>query len=435
MNNTKNKFRKKAFLGIAIVLAIVILTFSSNSLAKELGTTSPTFSSNFLTNSSVFINSEWIFDKENNKDILLKQQEKEVSKNNYSNKNWRGTPLGAAGSIWYPGRESEIKPIIIKQITEEKEASSTDIVAYNKILNEETSNLSSIDIVDITPQKTENITILNPKSCPLVEENWTVRFKTKGIGNLTIRAVDGTFFNRNIEFLGLYCGDKKIEAKTFFSNKDIYDTWYASNDSGYLTVENFLCNEESKLILREIETGSHTLEFKFRDQIAYAYNLADCDGGGVGCHCCDVSAMNVRVTSPSGSTTQWYTMSYSAESGSCTCPYGTDCSSDPSKYINESWIYNLGYTFCPEEGSYTAHLNASSAGGGSTCATYSWENQSGMSLYSVYYDNDQNWCQCKMGSGYWNLGGEVAPTTCCGDDTGEYKKTCVDSSDQGACGA
>ncbi len=62
----------------------------------------------------------------------------------------------------------------------------------------------------------------------------------------------------------------------------------------------------------------------------------------------------------------------------------------------------------------------------------------------VWYDNDdsQTYCDACVGSGHWNLGGEVAPTTCCGDDSGEYKRTractsgCTsDSADDACCDA
>ena len=62
-----------------------------------------------------------------------------------------------------------------------------------------------------------------------------------------------------------------------------------------------------------------------------------------------------------------------------------------------------------------------------------------------YYrnDGDYNSYVCNCGGGYWNIGGEVAATTCCGDDSGEYKRTrvCIDgicttnSSDDACCDA
>ncbi len=44
-------------------------------------------------------------------------------------------------------------------------------------------------------------------------------------------------------------------------------------------------------------------------------------------------------------------------------------------------------------------------------------------LYTPSFDGDQNWCDCRFGTGYFNIGGETAATTCCGDDAGEFKRT------------
>ncbi len=61
---------------------------------------------------------------------------------------------------------------------------------------------------------------------------------------------------------------------------------------------------------------------------------------------------------------------------------------------------------------------------------------------SITYDADtnSNTCNTCRGAGYWAIGGEVAATSCCGDDSGEYKKTrlcssscTADSSDDSCC--
>jgi hypothetical protein len=44
-------------------------------------------------------------------------------------------------------------------------------------------------------------------------------------------------------------------------------------------------------------------------------------------------------------------------------------------------------------------------------------------------------CDAVVASGRYGIGGEVASTNCCGDDSGENYRTCVDSSANGACGA
>jgi len=53
-----------------------------------------------------------------------------------------------------------------------------------------------------------DITIIDVQSYPTVDGNWTVRFNTTGTANLTIKAVEGTQFGRDIEFLELRCGNR-----------------------------------------------------------------------------------------------------------------------------------------------------------------------------------------------------------------------------------
>jgi hypothetical protein len=50
-------------------------------------------------------------------------------------------------------------------------------------------------------------------------------------------------------------------------------------------------------------------------------------------------------------------------------------------------------------------------------------------------DTNQAYCNGCKSSGYWNLGGEVAANSCCGDDSGEYKITCQKSVIQDLCAA
>ena len=49
-------------------------------------------------------------------------------------------------------------------------------------------------------------------------------------------------------------------------------------------------------------------------------------------------------------------------------------------------------------------------------------------------DDQSSFCTACTGSPVWAVGGEVAAQSCCGDDSGENLRTCVDSSNTGACG-
>jgi len=118
--------------------------------------------------------------------------------------------------------------------------------------------------------------------------------------------------------------------------------------------------------------------------------------------------MCVNISSPSGKYfTNWLAMTYTGSSGN-------------TRYYS----YNLGYTFCPEEGTYSATFIYNSTG---VIGTNS-------SIYTVNYDADQNWCNC-YGSYYgktvaWGLPGDYVNKYCCGDDPNEYIVSCSPSNQQ-----
>ncbi|MDK2849635.1 MAG: hypothetical protein PWR32_302, partial [Candidatus Woesearchaeota archaeon] len=105
-----------------------------------------------------------------------------------------------------------------------------------------------------------------------------------------------------------------------------------------------------------------------------------------------------------------------------------NCPGTPGTTVSTSCTdFTYGSSCCVSEGNYIAYAysdEGESAG------------NSGIFVeYTVNWDNSETYCTCKVGSGHWNLGGEVAASSCCGDDSGEYVRNCVDSTDQGSCGA
>ncbi|MEM1634551.1 MAG: hypothetical protein QW714_02450 [Nanopusillaceae archaeon] len=121
---------------------------------------------------------------------------------------------------------------------------------------------------------------------------------------------------------------------------------------------------------------------------------------GQGSLTCDVE-MCVNISSPSGRYfTNWLAMSFSSQTGT-------------TRY----YTYNLGYTFCPEEGTYSATFIYTLTGAQAT-----------VSLYSVNYDLSRDWCVC-YGNYYskavaWNISGEYTNPYCCGDDPNEFILSC-----------
>ncbi len=105
-----------------------------------------------------------------------------------------------------------------------------------------------------------DITIIDVQSYPVVGGNWTVRFTTTGTANLTIRAVNETAFDVDLEFLELRCGDNILTTEL---------------TDGVIFVENYSCDEIGYEISKVLTAGEHTLEFRFGDDVEYAYNSAE----------------------------------------------------------------------------------------------------------------------------------------------------------------
>jgi hypothetical protein len=118
----------------------------------------------------------------------------------------------------------------------------------------------------IVPQLSEeifeveaSITIITVQSYPTVYGNWTVRFNTTGTANLTITPINNTNFDIDIQFLELKCGNNEVNS--VYDGKSVFYT-------------NWSCSEEGRIINRVLKEGKHILEFKFGDDVKYAYNQA-----------------------------------------------------------------------------------------------------------------------------------------------------------------
>jgi len=107
-----------------------------------------------------------------------------------------------------------------------------------------------------------DITIINVQSFPALGGNWTVRFNTTGVANLTITAVNGTMWNNTNEDFDL----KFLEIR---SNNETLDYKWINNS---VFIENYSSNETDFEISKVLTWGKHVLKFQFGDDIAYAYN-------------------------------------------------------------------------------------------------------------------------------------------------------------------
>ncbi|MBW3016384.1 hypothetical protein KY309_02120, partial [Candidatus Woesearchaeota archaeon] len=110
-----------------------------------------------------------------------------------------------------------------------------------------------------------NIAVIDVYSYPSVGDEWTVRFNTTGTANLTITAVQGTTWTDyadsgySLKFLDVKCG-----------NQSLSYSWI--NNSVF--IPDYYCNETGFEISKVLDTGDHALEFRFGDDVDYAYNFA-----------------------------------------------------------------------------------------------------------------------------------------------------------------
>ena len=87
-----------------------------------------------------------------------------------------------------------------------------------------------------------------------------------------------------------------------------------------------------------------------------------------------------------------------------TCANGNSCSKN--SYIASN--------YCQYEGNYYVRAT-------SNCKVHGTTQAPVKSAFNINWDLDPNDCSCYVGAGRWAIGsGEVALTSCCGDDSGEY---------------
>src|SRR3989338_3421683 len=117
-----------------------------------------------------------------------------------------------------------------------------------------------------------------------VNDTWENRFRTYGTSNLEISMVEGDHFVSDLEFLGIYCNNKKID--------DGRIAW--SNAGDTLTIENYNCDEGISFIKNKALTlGEHWLSFSFGEtQNARAHNFA-CSSGDLSTTCTVSASKNL----------------------------------------------------------------------------------------------------------------------------------------------
>ena len=102
------------------------------------------------------------------------------------------------------------------------------------------------------------VTVLNPKSYPLVGGTWTVDLDVLEAGDLRVAAGEGTAFGRDVEFAGMHSDDVSILPSP--AGQDLHFEGVAA---GKWTLE-----------LVVLTDGPHHLRLEMGGQIHYASNTA-----------------------------------------------------------------------------------------------------------------------------------------------------------------
>lgn len=122
-------------------------------------------------------------------------------------------------------------------------------------------------------------------------------------------------------------------------------------------------------------------------------------------------------TSISHSIKDWTSVSCPSGNNPYTCKYYIGTSSDPA-FCQYEGNYYFQWAFQSKDGTRWYYTDSSGIYKSLYSSSLSGVPTSGYYMYNINYDADSNDCECKMGPGHYNLGGEISG--CCGDDPNEY---------------
>ncbi len=123
------------------------------------------------------------------------------------------------------------------------------------------SSLNITNELNILPnlhKKNKNkIEVLTEHRHPKEGEEWIVRFRTQEAGKLSIIPADQNTVDED-EFIGLWCGDKKINAKILEKDK--------------IEVDNWNCDDIATVSHKTLKEGKHLLHISLDEKTASAHN-------------------------------------------------------------------------------------------------------------------------------------------------------------------
>ena len=138
---------------------------------------------------------------------------------------------------------------------------------------------------------------------------------------------------------------------------------------------------------------------------------------------------------------------YGASGSGVVGPAGYDCQNYETTYCLANEVYRNEWTcsgtpgYCNDSAPDTMVENCGVngctglCGSGPNGCTYVLRGCDSGQCQSDARDLDSQQSYCTGCGLSWNIGGDVAQTSCCGDDAGEFIRTCIDDSANGDCGA
>gem|GEM_PF-3423747 len=161
------------------------------------------------------------------------------------------------------------------------------------------------------------LTIIDLQSYPTVGGNWTVRFNTTGVANLTISASNGTTYGDDLPYdlkwLQIRCDDYALPEGS--------GTMQYQFNGSHLFVLDWNCSGIGYHTVSPLTPGEHTQEFVFGDEVGYAKNWAK-SGNVYNCTSC-ADCTNAIANASAGDIVR-LTANLTNQAGDCIIFYGRD---------------------------------------------------------------------------------------------------------------
>ncbi len=112
---------------------------------------------------------------------------------------------------------------------------------------------------DLLYNNDKKLQLITKQSYPHVGGEWITKIKTSGLSDLQIFGYNGTYFNKDVEYIEVIC------------NNDIYKPDLINNG---IEIKNYSCSGITYIKNKVLTTGKHNLLINFSDESVISKNLA-----------------------------------------------------------------------------------------------------------------------------------------------------------------